>query len=88
MTDFTRRILNLLHFHRKQAMVASGFIGCTSIIGYKSLELENEILRMGVAGSIANIISESAFHAVDTVNIRAKASNKHVSTLSVVNKIW
>ena len=43
---------------------------------------------MGVAGSLANIVCESAFHAVDTVNIRAKASEKHISSLSMVNKIW
>ena len=50
------------------------FCGGYSIMAYKGILIENEIIRMGIAGSLANIICESAFHAVDTVNIRAKAS--------------
>ena len=57
---------------------------------YSALSWENEVLRMGMAGSLANLTVESAFHFIDTVNIRAKAqtNNVQVSTLSLVNKIW
>ena len=57
-------------------------------MAYMGILIENEIIRMGIAGSLANIICESAFHAVDTVNIRAKASESQISTLSMVKKIW
>jgi hypothetical protein len=45
---------------------------------------------MGIAGSLANTIVESAFHVVDTVNISSKAAtgNKTPSTMSIVSKIW
>ena len=83
-----RQILNVLHFHRKQAFIGVAFCSGYGLLSYKAIRVENEILRMGIAGSIANIICESAFHAVDTVNIRAKASEHSISTLSMVNKIW
>ena len=69
-------------------MIGAAFCGGYSWICYKSLTIENEVIRMGVAGSLANIVCESAFHAVDTVNIRAKASTKQISTLSMLSKIW
>ena len=34
----------------------------------------NEVLKMGVAGSLAFTIVETSFHFMDTVNIRTKAS--------------
>ena len=83
-----RRLLNVLHFHRKQALIAVTFCGGYGLLSYKSIKIENEVFRMGVAGSLANIFCESAFHAVDTVNIRAKASETQISTLSLVSKIW
>ena len=86
--NYTRKFLNILHFNRKQALVGAGFVGGYSWICYKSLKIENEIIRMGVAGSLANIVCESSFHAVDTVNIRAKASTDQLSTMRMVNKIW
>ena len=45
---------------------------------------------MGVAGSLANLIVESKFHFIDTVNIRSKAfsSGPQEGMLSLVNKIW
>lgn len=46
------------------------------------------MLRFGIAGSIANVTIESVFHFADTVNIRAKASEKSVSTASMISKIY
>lgn len=43
---------------------------------------------MGVAGSLANLIVEGGFHMVDTVNVRAKVSDKHMSSLSMVKMIY
>ena len=41
---------------------------CWSAINWK-----NEIFRLGVAGSLANLFVETSFHFIDTVNIRTKA---------------
>ena len=48
---------------------------CTGYVAtcYSALGWQNEVLRMGVAGSLANIFVESSFHFIDTVNIRSKA---------------
>ena len=86
--NYTKRLCNLLHFHRKQAMVGSTFVGCYGFACYKGQGINNDIIRMGIAGSLANLVCESAFHAVDTVNIRAKARADTISTMSMVNKIW
>jgi len=43
---------------------------------------------MGVAGSLGNLLSDCTFHVVDTVNIRAKASEKAISSFSMFNRIW
>ena len=41
-----------------------------------------------MAGSIANLTVESLFHFADTVNVRAKVSEKNESSLKVVKKIY
>ena len=48
----------------------------------------NEIVRMGIAGSLANTIVESMFHFADTVNVRAKTSSGNDSSLKTVQKIY
>ena len=86
--NYTKQFLNLIHFHRRQALVGVGFVSCYSFACYKGRGIDNEIIRMGIAGSLANLACESAFHAVDTVNIRAKARADNPTTMSMVNKIW
>jgi len=39
----------------------------------------SESMRLGVAGSVAMMIMEVAFHVVDTVNIRSKVAEKKVA---------
>jgi len=43
---------------------------------------------MGIAGSIAHVVVECAFHMIDTVNVNAKAGVDHVSTSTMVQKMW
>lgn len=49
---------------------------CTAFGGacWKAKDLNNEIIKMGIAGSLAYTIVETTFHFIDTVNIRTKAS--------------
>lgn len=77
--------LNFLYFHRRRIIVAAAFCSAYGYLSYKAISPTcNEILRMGVAGSIANVTIESLFHFADTVNVRAKTSDGNVSSLKIV----
>jgi hypothetical protein len=82
------KAFNFLHFHRRRVFVAGSFMSVYSYLSYKSVYSENEILRMGVAGSLANLAVESSFHFVDTVNVRAKLSDSNESSLKMVKRIY
>ena len=43
---------------------------------------------MGLAGSVSLMFCEISFHFVDTVNIRTKASDKNISMLRMLNRIF
>ena len=45
------------------------------------------MLRMAMAGSLSNTLCECAFHFFDTVNIRAKANTKPISTYHMFSTI-
>ena len=47
-------------------------IGFT-VFGYYNRDNDNEILRMGIAGSIAQISTEIVFHPIDVINTNTKA---------------
>jgi len=80
--------VNFIHFYRKRILVntlaATGFL----TICRRARHWENETLRMGVAGCMAHGTVEAAFHFVDTVNIKSKASEVHTCTGTMVRKIW
>jgi hypothetical protein len=86
--DNAVKTLNFLHFHRRRAMVTTSFLTVYSYGCYKLTDSPYEILRMGVAGSLANLVVESMFHFVDTVNVRAKLSDKSISSLNMARKIY
>jgi len=52
--------------------VGAGF--CTSYYWICKIgtTLPWETVRLGIAGSLANMICECAFHIIDTINIRSK----------------
>ncbi len=43
------------------------------LFSHQAIGFENEILKIAVAGSLANTISDSCFHFIDVVNINKKA---------------
>ena len=71
-------------------MVSSTFCGFYGYTCYDARSWDNEILRMGMAGSLANIICDTSFHLVDTVNIRSKAvqSGKSESMYGLMRRIY
>lgn len=83
-----KKVLNFMYFHRKRIFVASSFCGLYGIGCQQSIKSPLEMYRMGVAGSIANLVVESSFHFADTVNVRAKLSEKSVSSLYIAKKIY
>jgi hypothetical protein len=75
-----------MYFHRRRIVIAGGFCSGYGYLCKKATDTSryNEILRMGVAGSLANVIIESLFHFADTVNVRAKTSHGNDSSLKIV----
>jgi hypothetical protein len=79
---------NFMHFHRRRIFVAYSFIATYSWLCKRAVNFENEILRMGVAGSLANVLVEAGFHFVDTVNVRLKVSDQNMSSIKMVKNIY
>ena len=73
-------MLNLLYFHKKRVFIFSSFIVSYFALCYKSTTVRSESFRLGVAGSLATLVCDSAFHIMDTVNIRMKVLEGDVST--------
>lgn len=88
MSKSIRNIYNFMYFHRKRAAVTTGFCTAYGYLCYKGRKLDNELVRMGVAGSVGNTIVECMFHFLDTINVRAKVSEKSVSSLTMVKHIY
>lgn len=86
--DSAKRVVNFMYFYRRRIGIAIGF---SAVYGYtckRSIHASNETFRLAIAGSLAGLIVESTFHVVDTVNVRAKVSEKNESSLNMVNKIY
>lgn len=81
-------MFNFAHFHRRRIYVGGAFIGAYGLLCNRAITFENDILRMGIAGSLANVIVEAAFHFVDTVNVRSKVNETSISSLKMVKQIY
>jgi hypothetical protein len=87
--DRVRKGLNFMYFHRRRITVAGGFCSAYGYLSYKAMSPKcNEIVRLGVAASLAHVIIEALFHFADTVNVRAKVSDSNDSSLKIVKKIY
>ena len=81
---------NFVYFHRKRIFVNGAALTGIGTFMYTFKDSKDERMRIALAGCMALTIVESAFHMVDTVNIRSKA-NPHIgssSMTSLVTKIW
>ena len=83
-----KSMLNLLHFHRRRLTISAGVLTCYGAAAVHAKGWKNDILRIALAGSIANMIVECSFHFIDTLNIRTKASHKSISVGKMMSKIW
>jgi hypothetical protein len=57
-------------------LVGLGFIGLYSLVCKKSINHKSQSVRLAVAGSLANMLCEVAFHIIDTLNVRAKVTDQ------------
>ena len=83
------KALNFIYFHRNRIMVAGGFCGAYGYICKKATSPSvNEVVRIGVASSLAHVTIETMFHFADTVNVRAKTNDSNDSTMKMLQKIY
>ena len=65
-------ITNIFYFHKRR--VGTFFLFCCIYykVCHRSIGVEWEPYRLGIAGSIATVACECTFHIIDTINIRLK----------------
>ena len=80
-------IFNFIYFHKRRITVGTLFFMSYATICYKSTSIQNEGLRLGIAGSIANCMCECGFHIIDTINIRSKVVSKDVKSSSTYQQV-
>jgi hypothetical protein len=66
---------NLVYLHKRRIAFSIGFGASYGLLCTKATNYKNDTLRLAVAGSLANCVCESAFHIVDTVNVKAKVES-------------
>jgi hypothetical protein len=57
----------------------SSFTGTFIYSIYRAQKSDNEVLRIGAAGSITTLIGESSFYFIDAINARSKILDHNVS---------
>ena len=84
--------LNLLNVHKKRALISLSFCSIYYYLCKNTVKCQYESIRLGMAGSIANMVCECGFHLVDTINIRSKvltSSNNMINgTLYQIKSIY
>jgi hypothetical protein len=65
--------------HFRYYLFLTSFTGLFCFSVYKAHKSENEILRIGAAGSITTLIGESTFYFIDAINARSKVLKHNVS---------
>jgi len=78
------KAFNILHFHRRRVAFTAGALTVYFGTCYHAKNWQNEILRIGIAGSLANVVVECGFHFADTVNIRTKANETYISSANMM----
>ena len=69
-------------------LIFFAFCGAYGYLCKKSLNFTNDGLKLGIAGSLANMLCECSFHFVDTLNIRIKVDeNKNKWSKSTIQNI-
>jgi hypothetical protein len=86
--EMFRKTINFAYFYRRRLLIGATFCTFYGITCKKSTNASNELFRMAIAGSLANLVCEGGFHFADTVNVRAKVSEINMSSLNMVKYIY
>jgi hypothetical protein len=81
-------IATFIHFHRSRLIGNTLALAFYGGICYKAKTSKSEVVRMGVAGSMAHGTVEALFHFVDTVNIKSKAQVGNATMVQMVRRIY
>ena len=68
-------------------MFLSSFTGTFIYSILRAQKSDNEVLRIGAAGSITTLIGESSFYFIDAINARSKVLDHNVSMREMVKKV-
>ena len=79
---------HLLHQYRNRLLTFGIFTGLYMSTLRYTKHSPSEYIRMGMAGSLASITVDSLCHIVDTVNVRAKVCNQHLTSSQMIHKIY
>jgi hypothetical protein len=79
---------NTIYFHRRRVYYNTLALGAYSSFCMQVSKSESEVLRMGVAGSLAHGSVEALFHFVDTVNIKSKAIKTSPTAYRMIHNIY
>ena len=67
------------------------FLGCFTggymLSIYMAHKSDNEVLRIGAAGSITTLIGESSFYFIDAINARSKVLSRNVSIVEMLKEV-
>lgn len=80
--------MQLVSKNKSRLVVGGVFLTAYSGASYYWRKHENEILRMAIAGSLANCVMECSCHFADTVNIRSKVHDTNISSFNMVQAIY
>lgn len=73
--------------HLRYFFFASSLISFYSYALTKAHHSDDEVLRIGAAGSITMLVGESTFYCIDAVNTRSKILTENVGFKDMVNRI-
>ena len=54
---------------------------------YMAHKSDNEVLRIGAAGSITTLIGESSFYFIDAINARSKVLSRNISFAEMLRDV-
>ena len=53
------------------------------VFSYEATTFQSDVLRMAVAGSLANMFADSCFHFIDVINVNSKSVD--IDRLKIIN---
>lgn len=65
----------------------TSFTGAYIYSIYRARKSDNEVLRIGAAGSITTLVGESSFYFIDAINARSKVLKENISMGQMMKQV-